>query len=221
VRESAERVHEALTREGLLLLSDARLPSVVALVAGAPVRGSWWSHPAGRAIFRISEDLADHPDVLMNRLVSGKITYVHRRLWPALLALARARQPWQTHRLSPTARSLLARVRRAGNVRLDRIAGPRQRLAKAARELEDRLLVHCESTHTESGAHALVLQSWDAWARARGPAKGAGGRASSDEVLRARTTLERIVSDLNSRCGAAGRLPWQTARPRKGAARPR
>lgn len=208
-----ERVHEALTREGLLLLSDTRLPSVVALVAGAPVRGSWWSHPAGRVIFRVSEDLADHPDVLMNRLVSGKITYVHRRLWPALLTLVRARQPWQTHRLSTTARSLLARVTRAGSVRVDRLPGPRQRLAKAARELEDRLLVHAESIHTESGAHALVLQSWEAWARAHGPATGAGARLSSEGVLRAKTALERVVSDLNERCGANGRLPWQDSRP--------
>jgi hypothetical protein len=222
MRPSAERVHEALARQGLLLLSDARFPSIVTLVAGAPVRGSWWAHPAGRAIFRVSEDLADHPDVLVNRLVSGKITYVHRRLWPALLALARARQAWQTHRLSPMARSLLTRVTRAGSVRLDTIAGPPKRLAKAARELEDRLLVHAESTHTERGAHALVLQSWKAWARGRKAASGArAARSSSEDVLRARTLLEQIVDELNSRCGADGRLPWQNPRTRSQSRRDR
>jgi len=222
MQRSAERVREALVREGLLLLSDARLPSIVSLVAGAPVRGSWWAHPAGRDIFRVSEDLADHPDVLVNRLVSGKVTYVHRRLWPALLTLARARQPWQMHRLSRTARSLLARVARDGSVRVDTIAGPRERLAKAARELEDRLLVHAESTHTERGAHALVLQTWEVWAGPRETEPKAGAaHSTSAEALRARATLEQIVSEMNRRCGADGRLPWQNARPQPTARRGR
>jgi hypothetical protein len=205
---SDERVHAALVREGLLLLSDARLPSIATLVAGAPVRGSWWAHPAGRDIYRISEALADHPDVLVSRLVSGKVTYVHRRLWPPLLAVARAREPWQTKPLSRTARSLLLRVARAGSVRTDRIAGRAERLADAARELEDGLLVHTEWIHTERGAHARVLHSWKAWARRRGRATGAARRPSED-LLRAKTTLEQIVSEMNSRCGADGRLPWQ------------
>src|SRR5881296_968583 len=109
-----KRVLSILAREGLLLLSDARLPSIAGLVAKAPVRGSWWGHPAGQAIFRVSEALADHPDVVVNRLVSGKVTYVHRRLWPALLSVARARAPWQTRRLSGPARLLLKRVTRQG-----------------------------------------------------------------------------------------------------------
>ena len=208
---SSERVHAALVREGLLLLTDARLPSIATLVAGAPVRGSWWAHPAGRDIYQVSEALADHPDVLVSRLVSGKVTYVHRRLWPPLLAVAGAREPWQTHRLSRTARSLLLRVARAGSVRTDRIAGRAERLADAARELEDGLLVHTEWIHTERGAHARVLQSWKAWARRRGRATGAARRPSEDP-LRANMILEQIMSRLNRRCGADGRLPWQISR---------
>ena len=45
----ALRALKELKRYGLLLVTDARLPSLVALVAGAPVRGSWWSHPRGKA----------------------------------------------------------------------------------------------------------------------------------------------------------------------------
>ena len=38
-------IHETLAECGLLLESDAKLPSVAGLVACAPVRGSWWGHP--------------------------------------------------------------------------------------------------------------------------------------------------------------------------------
>ena len=105
-----ERVLRALARQGLLLLQDPRLPSVAGLVAGGPVHGSWWGHPKGQQIFRVSEWLADHPEVLVNRLVSRKVTYVHRRLWPAILAVARARAQEQAR--NDRARRADARGRR-------------------------------------------------------------------------------------------------------------
>ena len=80
-----------LKEYGLLLQTDANLPNVCALVAGAPVRGSWWGHPRSHEIFRVNCELAEHPDVLMRKLVSGKITYLHRALWPAVIAIGRAR----------------------------------------------------------------------------------------------------------------------------------
>src|SRR2546427_4291394 len=186
-----KRVLSILAREGLLLLSDARLPSIAGLVAGAPVRGSWWGHPAGQAIYQVSEALADHPDVAVNRLVTGKVTYVHRRLWPALLAIGRACDPWQTRRLSRTARSLLLRVTRQGTLRTDRIAGPKSRGSGAARELEDRLLGHTEWIHTERGSHAPRLMSWDLRARRQGKGMGAGAaRGPREERRGARETPE-------------------------------
>ena len=38
--------------------------------------------------FLLSRTIRRSPDVLVCRLVDGKITYVHRRLWPALVRLA-------------------------------------------------------------------------------------------------------------------------------------
>ncbi|HUR27834.1 MAG TPA: hypothetical protein VM509_06590 [Planctomycetota bacterium] len=81
-----------LEEEGLLLLADAKWPSVASLVAGEPIRGSWWSHPRGKEIFRRQRELEAHEDVLVVKLVDRKLTFVHRRLWPALLAVARARR---------------------------------------------------------------------------------------------------------------------------------
>jgi len=42
----------------------------------------------GRAIFRATRIVRDCDQVLVCRLVGGKITYVHRRLWPAIVRLA-------------------------------------------------------------------------------------------------------------------------------------
>lgn len=63
------------------------VPNVAEAVAGATIRGSWWSHPKGQAIFRALEKISDSPDVLSFKLVDGKVTFVHRRLWPALVPL--------------------------------------------------------------------------------------------------------------------------------------
>jgi hypothetical protein len=64
------------------------VPSLVEAIAGEAIRGTWWGHPKGRAIFRATRVVRDSADVLVCRLLGGKITYIHRRLWPALVRLA-------------------------------------------------------------------------------------------------------------------------------------
>jgi hypothetical protein len=79
----------ALIEHGMLLESaGGPLPSVAEMIAGEPIRGSWWGHPAGHAIFDALNSLAESPDVVRTRLVNGKVTLVHRRLWPALARVA-------------------------------------------------------------------------------------------------------------------------------------
>lgn len=76
-------------RSGIALESGrGPVPSLAETIAGAPLRGSWWGHPKSKIIFRCSRALRDSADVLTCRLVGGKVTYVHRRLWPALVRLA-------------------------------------------------------------------------------------------------------------------------------------
>lgn len=73
-----------------IALQSARgaVPSFAEWIAGEPIRGSWWAHSRSHEIFRATEAVCDSGDVLVCRLVDGKITYVHRRLWPALVRLA-------------------------------------------------------------------------------------------------------------------------------------
>jgi len=74
-----------LVEQGMLLESArGPIPNCAELVAGEPIRGSWWAHPAAHQIYDVINALDDSPDVARLRLINGKITLVHRRVWPAL-----------------------------------------------------------------------------------------------------------------------------------------
>ena len=78
-----------IRRHGIVLEGGrGPVPNLAEAVAGTPIRGSWWGHTKGREIFALTRAIRDSADVLVCRLVSGKITYVHRRLWPAVVRLA-------------------------------------------------------------------------------------------------------------------------------------
>jgi hypothetical protein len=80
---------EFVERHGVVLASArGPVPSIAGEVAGEPIRGSWWSHKKGKDIFRALTAVGESPDVLCFRLVEGKITFVHRRLWAAMTRLA-------------------------------------------------------------------------------------------------------------------------------------
>ena len=80
---------DALIEHGMLLESArGPLPNVAEMIAGEPIRGSWWAHPRSHAIFAEINALAESPDVVRTRLVNGKVTLVHRRVWPALVRVA-------------------------------------------------------------------------------------------------------------------------------------
>src|SRR5437879_13560164 len=64
--------------------AHASVPSLAQVVAGEPLRGSWWAHPKGNEIFLLSRAIRSSPDILVCLLVDGKIIYIHRRLWPGL-----------------------------------------------------------------------------------------------------------------------------------------
>jgi hypothetical protein len=184
------RARAELERWGFLLLQDPRLPSLATLVAGEPVIGSWWGHPRGGDIFRIAGELDD--EVVTAKLIDGKVTFLHRRLWAPLAAVGRARDSWQTARLPAPARALLARVDRDGRVRA---AGA------AAKQLEQRLLCASEQVHTETGAHATELHDWTRFARARRL-----GRLPAPAA--ARSILEQAVAAV-AVTGKPPRLPWR------------
>ena len=71
-------------RHGIVLqAARGPLPNLAEAIAGGTIRGSWWGHPKGKEILRAAKTIGASPNVLVCKLVEGKITYVHRRLWPA------------------------------------------------------------------------------------------------------------------------------------------
>ncbi|HEV2226105.1 MAG TPA: hypothetical protein VGR56_04785 [Nitrososphaerales archaeon] len=187
---------------GILLLSDKALPNVVCLVAGPKVKGSWWGHESGHEIFRDLKELDADPDSLTTRLVSGKVTYLHRRLWPDFLTVATAKENWQLRGLTGSARRLLSKVDLEGEVRTDKMR-PFKGLGEATREIERRLLVYTEEIHTEKGFHAKALMAWS-----RTP-KIQDLRFRLGEPRAAKEVLETVMDDLNSRYHGKGKLPWR------------
>jgi len=81
----------AFVKKHGIILESARgpVPSLAATVAGEALRSSWWSHPKGRKIFRLSRTIRGSKEILVCRIINGKVTYVHRRLWPPLVFLAK------------------------------------------------------------------------------------------------------------------------------------
>jgi hypothetical protein len=91
-------------RHGIVLqAARGPVPNLAEAIVGGPIRGSWWGHPKGKEIFRAAKAICENPNILVCKLVEGKITYVHRRLWPALVKLAprfgeeRLARVWDEH----------------------------------------------------------------------------------------------------------------------------
>lgn len=183
-------VKAELRRRGLLLLQDAKVASVATLVAGEAIRGSWWGHPRSREIYARLVELADDTDVIATRLIAKKVTFVHRKLWPALIGVAMSRAPWQTRGLSTEARKLLASVKRQGTLRAK---------GKPTRELQERLLLHAREVHTESGRHEIELRMWKAWLEEKGDLQAL-------PLPEAREALERATVAIG---GRETMLPWR------------
>jgi len=164
-------VRAHILKHGALLQADSELDSIVTLVVGEPVAGSWWSHERAHDIYDVCVALEADTDIFEMKLIKGKVTHVHRQLWPAIYALAAHREGWQRRGLSPMEVSLLEDIERYGSVRTDEyralLDNPRV-LPNLVRKLERRWLIVSEEFHTPSGAHAKRLMNWPAWAAARG-----------------------------------------------------
>lgn len=202
-----DKVFAQLKDDGWLLLADADLPSVAGLIANEKLRGSWWSHKQAHTIFNVSEMLEDHADVSIMKLISGKVTFVHRDLWNRIYSIGVAREAWQLAKLSANSRAMLAALDQAGTIETEKpVQAFGTKPGETVRELEARLLVHAQQIHTQSGKHAKVIQTWPAWA------KRAGFRARPIEPAAARRFLEERLAGINRKYNANGKLPWPAVR---------
>ena len=80
----------AFIRDHGVVLESAK-GSVVSLaeaIAGQPIQGSWWGHAKSHQIFKLTRAVRNSQEILVCRLVEGKVSFVHRRLWASLVAAA-------------------------------------------------------------------------------------------------------------------------------------
>ena len=128
---------------------------------------------------------------------------MHRRSWPALVAVGAERAPWQLDGLRADARSVLEQVDAAGGpLRSDALVVPGgSGRGAVVRDLQLRLLLAVGELHTESGRHTKVLESWPSWAGAAGISAPVPGPAE------ARAAFERVVRAW-APTRAARLLPW-------------
>jgi hypothetical protein len=207
-----KRVFDELCKCGLMLDADNSLPSIAGLVIGAPVRGSWWAHPLSNEVYMVSMRVMRHPDVVVLKLLNGKVTHVHRQVWPFLYAVATGHERWQFEGLPASAKTLFAKVRARGSLRVDELRGQRtvKELSDDARALEGRLLVFGDDLHTESGAHVKRVETWDHWAKRIG-----FNAADPMSPAEGRVQLEKVAAKLGVEMGVNPSLPWSPKRTRR------
>lgn len=194
-----------LKKEGVLLEADPQLPSLATVIAGAPVRGSWWSHSKGKSIYKFSSALHEHPEVAVVKLLSGKVTFIHRNLWSALIAIATSQEKWQKTSLSNNALWLFRKIETNGMMRTDQLSLPKENksIGDLSREIEKRLLVYGSSVHTETGTHAKRLESWAFFTDDKKL------KLKAVELEEAKNLFVTIVQSLNQRFQSRALLPWE------------
>ena len=189
--QSATAVTAAVAQFGLLFLSDPKRRNAIEIVTGQFPRGSWWSHPQANAIYDILQTVEGHPDVLLAKLMSGKVTLIHRSLWPALMTIVHAREPWQIHDLPSVAAQWLATFDDA-----EATGAPSPPASRTVgKEIEARLLAFAQSVHTPTGKHETTLEPWRSWAARVGqpwPPVGPG----APTIAEAKTALETAAARL-------------------------
>ena len=156
-------------------------------------------------IHDLGSRLIDHQDVLHVVLVSGKRTCVHRRLWPALLAVALSTERWKFDGLHRPARAIWHLVQKQSRIYADEPGLPSTSVrenGRSMRELEERMLCAGGDVHTPRGSHAKFVATWETWMAERNLTKpDLSARAGSKEI-------DDCLERLNREFGGHGTLPW-------------
>ena len=146
---------------------DEKVSSLVEELTGEKVKGSWWGHSQAHLIYNTYQRLVRDHKILTMKLVKGKVTFIHQELLVSVLS-AVLNQKWRQsarYQLSSLSEAILKLVEEKGTLLCTSPHLPfnesRKELRKARIELERRALIVSGDKHTDSGAHAPYLESWD------------------------------------------------------------
>ena len=114
---TAEEAMAFVREHGVVLMSaKGAVPRLTEAIIGEPIKGSWWAHPRSHHIFAVLTAVTDSEQVLVCRLIDGKVTLVHRRLWPSLVRLASRFAPEQLAKVPAGAHRIRSSCQSRGTV---------------------------------------------------------------------------------------------------------
>ena len=184
-----DQIIESLEFHGAILLQDKKLRNIVSLVTGENLARSWWGHKKGAQIFHLLHELEGLPFVSSCKIISGKVTFIHKSIWSSIYKLGTCGEPWQIRNLSEEECELLDSVTSKGQI---------ENPPKMVKKLEERHLLHSYQVHTDQGKHICVAQSWKRWAEG----KAMGAIPTTEE---SKEVLENVVKSIG---GSVKNLPW-------------
>ena len=77
-----------VAKHGIVLESaKGSIPNLADTVAGEAIEGSYWGHQKGDEIFVLTRAIRSSDEIVVCRLVDGKVTYIHRGLWASIFRL--------------------------------------------------------------------------------------------------------------------------------------
>ena len=85
---AAEAIDFVRERGVVLASAKGPVPRLTEAIVDAPIRGSWWAHPKSHHIFSVLEAVTATENILVCRLVDGKVTLVEMEALSALGAWA-------------------------------------------------------------------------------------------------------------------------------------
>ena len=196
-----KKILSLLEKDKILLLQDKSFPSIVSKIIGQNIVGSWWGHPMANPIYNGLRWLEDHHPVLIIKLISGKVTYVHESLFADIYSIVREPRDWQLKKLNDDDQAVLKYIQKKKKV----VSNDPQlmNLVKDAKKsllnLEKKLLVYSSEEHTESGKH---IKEFKIWKDSKISASKPGDYTS------ALKKIEKHITKLSGDTREKVKLPW-------------
>lgn len=196
-----KEILKLIEKNKLLLLQDKTFPNIVQEIVGHEIKGSWWGHPLANPIYNGLNWLQENHSVLVIKLISEKVTYVHESLFSDLYSIVCKPQEWQTKKLKTDEIELLKYILKKTKVTSDDIQIKQiiKDSKKSLTVLEKKLLVYSEEMHTDSGKHIKEFKTWK---------NSKIFNSSPKNSQLAQENIEKIVKRLNEKTGANAKLPW-------------
>lgn len=157
-----KKIFSLIEKHKILLLQDKSFPNIVSKIVGEDIVGSWWGHPLANPIYNGLQWLEENHSVLVLKLISGKVTYIHESLFLDMYSVVQAPRGWQTKKLKDDELKLLKYISKKKKITSNdpKLAELAKDPKKGLTKLETNLLVFSSEEHTDSGKHIKEFKVW-------------------------------------------------------------